>query len=246
MFDTHVARPKTRLTTLYGAITGVACLGSMPVEQTLGPRVDSLADKISQSCMAATLRRDTKGVAEANQCRAALLRAIGFGAIACTDELFGEHGLNSERAGRGGEPKQGSSPAAGDNVGEGGAKNGATSISSANGAARASHGARRRADRLRKRLDRSLYSPQTAKAAGAGATAGAAAGAGGAAAGTGADKGKAGSGGRAGGGAEDDDDGGSIAADDLDEVVFPWYVVGLRRDGAPQSWWLTNKLSTFV
>ncbi|CAN0132011.1 unnamed protein product [Ectocarpus sp. 12 AP-2014] len=241
MFDTHVARPKTRLTTLYGAITGVACLGRMPVEQTLGPRVDSLADKISQSCLVATLRRDTKGVAEANQCRVALLRAIGFGTIACTDDLFGEPGLNAERTGRGGESKQGSSsggnPAAGASVSEGGAKNG-TSNSSANGAARASHGVRRRADRLRKRLDRSLYSPLTTKSGAAAAVAAAAGGA----AGTAADKGKAGS---SGGGAEDDD-GGSVATDDLDEVIFPWYVVGLRRDGAPQSWWLTNKLSTFV
>ncbi|CBN74035.1 transcription initiation factor TFIID subunit 6 [Ectocarpus siliculosus] len=241
MFDTHVARPKTRLTTLYGAITGVACLGRMPVEQTLGPRVDSLADKISQSCLAATLRRDTKSVTEANQCRIALLRAIGFGTIACTDDLFGEPGLNAERTGRGGEPKQGSSgsgnPAAGGSVSEGGAKNG-TSNSSANGAARPSHGLRRRADRLRKRLDRSLYSPLTTKSAAAAAAAAVAGGA----TGTAADKGKAGS---SGGGAEDDD-GGSVAADGLDEVIFPWYVVGLRRDGAPQSWWLTNKLSTFV
>ena len=54
----------------------------MPVEQTLGPRVDSLAERISQACLAASLKRDTKGVVEANQCRLALLvrlRGVGLG-----------------------------------------------------------------------------------------------------------------------------------------------------------------------
>lgn len=45
----------------------------MPVEQTLGPRVDSLAERISQACAAASRKRDTKGVVEASQCRLALL-----------------------------------------------------------------------------------------------------------------------------------------------------------------------------
>lgn len=49
----------------------------MPVEQTLGPRVDSLAERISQACLEASVKRDTKAIVEANQCRLALLVRVG-------------------------------------------------------------------------------------------------------------------------------------------------------------------------
>lgn len=32
----------------------------------------------------------------------------------------------------------------------------------------------------------------------------------------------------------------------LDEVLFPWFVVGVNRDGAKQARWLTSRHSLFV
>lgn len=55
------------------ARTGIACLGPKPVEQTLGPRIDGLTERISRACLTASETRDTKGILEANQCRLALL-----------------------------------------------------------------------------------------------------------------------------------------------------------------------------
>lgn len=35
-------------------------------------------------------------------------------------------------------------------------------------------------------------------------------------------------------------------ASELDEIIFPWYVVGLRRDDAPQGGWLTDRHRVFL
>eukprot|EP00903_Cladosiphon_okamuranus_P018099 g16656.t1 len=320
MFYLHVARPKTMLTTLYGSITGIACLGPMPVEQTLGPRVDSLAERISQACLAASLKRDTKGVVEANQCRLALLRAIGLSTMASANGLFGERGRNNApappttqaaptaeagtaptaeagtaaasaraegtvestapqksndandaatkapaaaaAAGGGGgsssSSSSGSKSANGSTAAGGGSGDGSGNGRAAGGPGRVSPHPRRQAASLRRRLDRELYSPpskadRVAKVTAAAATAAVAAdegkpavaaagsaGAGAAAAAVGVGDGS-GREGEDGSGSGGDGDAGA-----LDEVVFPWYVVGLRRDGANQGWWLTDAHRVFV
>lgn len=53
--------------------SGLACLGPLTVRQTLWPRIDSMAGRISEACAASVAKRDTGGVVEANQCLLALL-----------------------------------------------------------------------------------------------------------------------------------------------------------------------------
>ncbi|CAN0231957.1 unnamed protein product, partial [Laminaria digitata] len=70
-------------------MSGLACLGPLPVEQTLGPRVDSLTSRIAQACAASVARKDAQGVIEADQCRLALLQAIGLSTVGSTVGIFG-------------------------------------------------------------------------------------------------------------------------------------------------------------
>ncbi|CAM9093915.1 unnamed protein product [Pylaiella littoralis] len=252
MFYTHVARPHTMLTTLYGSITGISYLGRMPVEQTLGPRVDSLAERISRSCLASTLKRDAKGVVEANMCRLALLRAIGLATVASTNSLFVERATNDSGSSvvDGGTTQannnSAANAAAGAAAAAGGARGGRGSTGSNKGSGRSANPpSRQPAASLRKRLDRSRYSLAKAadKTAAAATTTPPAAAAAASTAGKGETAAAA-----AGIGCKD---GAAVALDggggnELDEVIFPWYLLGLSRDGARQGWWLIEKHCEFI